>query len=108
MHRSKTADALLDHLAMEHNIEIAIISEQYLKPRNGFWLEDDTKTAAIRLPQNKNNPINVTGAGNGFTCIQMKNIKIVNCYLTPSDNFENFIEKLNNMKTNSRTAPKHS
>ena len=76
MHRSKTADALLDQLAIEHNIDIAIISEQYLKPRSGFWLEDDTKTAAIWIPQNKNIPVNVTIAGNGFTWIEIKNIEI--------------------------------
>ena len=46
------------------------------------------------------NTMNVTGAGNGFTWIQIKNIKIVSCYLTPSDNIENFIEKLNNIEDN--------
>ena len=30
----------------------------------------------------------------------MKNIKIVSYYLTPSDNIENFIEKLNNIEDN--------
>ncbi|XP_070142338.1 uncharacterized protein [Drosophila kikkawai] len=50
MHRSRTANDLLHQIVLENQIDVVIISEEYKKREEGFWLEDDTKTAAIWIP----------------------------------------------------------
>ena len=94
MHRSKTADALLEQLVVEKEIDVAIISEQYSKKSRGIWLDDETKTAAIWCPQSSKLSILQNGTGNCFVYVKTKMYTLISCYLTPSNSIEEFQAKL--------------
>lgn len=94
MHRAKTADALLPQIVLEQKADIAVISEQYNKKTSGFWIEDDSTTAAIWIPTPRVNQIKGHGKGNCFVWVQLQDITIMSCYLTPSDTIDIFETKL--------------
>lgn len=94
MHRSKTADTLLDQLIIEKNVEVVVISEQYGKPKPGFWIEDMSKTAAIWIPIGNTLSIEHKGYGNGFVWIKTSELTVFSCYLTPNEEIEAFQAKL--------------
>ena len=98
MHRSKTADDLLEQIVLEKEADIVLISEQYCKQKDGTWITDPSNTAAIWVPKNKNLSIKEKGSGHGFVWIKVRNIIFVSCYLTPSDSIENFNRKLNEIE----------
>lgn len=102
MHRSKTASSLIDQIMLEENADMAIISEQYLTTKSGFWLEDHTKTAAIWIPQHRTMIVKEKGTGNGFVWIKTKEITFFSCYLTPSDRMEEFTAKINSIEDKGR------
>ena len=94
LHRSKTADALLTQIVAEYAIDLVIISEQYKKKESGVWLEDETKTAAIWLPSGAGPPLQETKLGNCYVYARLKDVAVVSCYLTPSDDIGTFQSKL--------------
>ncbi|XP_065354618.1 uncharacterized protein LOC135949083 [Calliphora vicina] len=98
MHRGKVAHALLPQIAKEHEADMIIISEQYTKMRNGLWLEDDSETAAIWIPCPGQAHIENSGKRNGFVWLQIGNLTLVSCYLTPSDSIASFQGKLDRIE----------
>lgn len=98
MHRGKTADALLPQIAVEQQVDITIISEQYGGKTSGCWIEDDTATAAIWIPTTSRVRPKSHGKGNCFVWVQFEDITIISCYLTPSDCIEDFERKLNEIE----------
>lgn len=94
MHRGKTADALLPQICTEMNVDMAIISEQYGRITNGFWIEDDTLTAAIWIPTLSKMKYKGHGKGDCFVWVQLETITVISCYLTPNDCIANFERKL--------------
>lgn len=94
MHRSKVADALIDQIAIEKQIDVAIISEQYKRRKNGTYYDDENKTAAIWLPRGSRFVVTQSGAGNGHVYVKSKSYTVMSCYLTPSDSIEEFQTKL--------------
>lgn len=98
MHRSKTADALLPQLITEHDADVVVISEQYGTKSSGIWLEDATQTAAIWLPGGSKFIATGSGAGTGFVWAYSLHFTLMSCYLTPSDNIEEFQSKLNSIE----------
>lgn len=98
MHRSKTADALLPQLMLEHEADVAIVSEQYTEANSGTWIEDTSSTAAIWVTENCNLQITNSGKGNGFVWINSQHITIMSCYLTPSDTIAEFQHKLDSIE----------
>lgn len=95
LHRSVTASALLPQIMLEHKSEVAIISEQHSELRNGLWLEDTSKTAAIWVMIGAKFHTIRHGAGDGFVWATGKDYTIISCYLTPSDMIDTFQTKLN-------------
>lgn len=102
MHRSKVAHSLLPKITQEEDADILIISEQYANFKNGRWFEDESKTAAIWLPDIRQN-IKKEGKGNGYTWLLLDNVIIISCYLTPSDNIDTFQAKLDSIEDLART-----
>lgn len=98
MHRGKVADALLSQIVLEQNADIMIISEQYSKKANGLWFDDDSETCAIWIPKRTKARIKHTGKGNGFVWVQLNDITLISCYLTPSDHIEEFHTKLDKIE----------
>lgn len=94
LHRSVTASALLPQIMLEHNSEVAIISEQHSKLQSGRWFEDTSGTAAIWLMSGANFQTTRYGSGDGFVWITSRNFTIISCYLTPSDPIHTFQAKL--------------
>lgn len=103
MHRGKVAHALLPQIAKEQEADVIIISEQYTHMRNGIWIEDESRTAAIWLPCCRQYDIKNSGKGNGYAWLQIDTLTIISCYLTPSDTIELFQQKLNEIEDFSRT-----
>lgn len=103
MHRGKVADALLPQVALEQDADVIIISEQYSKKSNGYWIDDNTETAAIWFPSGSNLRPTKTGKGNGFVWVQIDSMTIVSCYLTPSDNIVEFRAKLEGIEDEIRS-----
>lgn len=95
MHRGRVADALLPQIAIEQRASILIISEQYSTRTDGQWFEDCTGTAAIWIPNESIIKPLSNGGGNGFVWIQLNDCFILSCYLTPSDNMDEFQSKMN-------------
>lgn len=94
MHRSNTANALIEQLVVEKDVDVVIISEQNKSKTHGIWLGDVTGTAAVWLPSNsKLAPIH-SGVGDCFVYVQTKELTLMSCYLTPSDRIEEFQRKL--------------
>lgn len=102
MHRSKTADALLDQLVLERNADLVVISEQYIRQKNGTWIEDTSKTAAIWIPALKRVTIRDKGSGNGFVWIKVDEFTLFSCYLTPNEDMDAFTAKLNGIEDKCR------
>lgn len=94
MHRGKTADALLSQIAIDVEIDMAIISEQYCRKTSGFWIEDDTATAAIWIPTSSKVKCKEHGKGDCFDWVQLEDITVFSCYLTPSDCIADYERKL--------------
>ncbi|XP_070141590.1 uncharacterized protein [Drosophila kikkawai] len=94
MHRSRTANDLLHQIVLENQFDV-IISEQYKKREEGFWLEDDTKTAAIWIPDPTTAPHRSDKKGR----CQMT---IFSCYLTSSDDIQTLQAKLEDIEDNAR------
>lgn len=94
MHRGKTADSLLSQIAIEQCADVMIISEQYLNKDNDTWFDDETGTAAIWIPRTDTFKPKKSGKRNGFVWVQLDEITLVSCYLTPSDNINEFHAKL--------------
>lgn len=107
MHRGRVANALLPQIAIEHKAHILVISEQHTKRADGKWFDDCTGTAAIWIPNSSQiTPLN-TGRGNGFVWIKVDKLFIISCYLTPSDNMEEFETKLNKIEDEMRHIGEH-
>lgn len=98
MHRSKTAHALLDQLKQELGFQVAIISEQYKGRGDQNWLSDETNTAAIWIADAAIGSVTRKGTGNGYVWARINKVTIVSCYLTPSENIQEFTEKLRNIE----------
>lgn len=98
MHRGKVAHALLPQIVIEQETDIIVISEQYGRLTNGTWLHDDTETAAIWIPNNRDLKLKNNGKGNGFVWAQVESFTLVSCYLTPSDNVDEFQRKINGIE----------
>lgn len=94
MHRSKVPDALLPQIVIEQNADIMIISEQYSTKPNGLWVDDDSKTCAIWIPNKTKVKPKHSGKGNGFVWVQIEGVTLISCYLTPSDSIEEFKAKV--------------
>ena len=94
MHRSKTADALMEQMVIERRIDVVAISEQYKRKTRGTWLEDESGTAAIWIPPSSDFQPVKSGGGNSFVFVQSESFTLISCYLTPSDSIERFEEKL--------------
>lgn len=94
MHRAKEADDLLQQIVYELSADIVIISEQYSKRTSGFWLEDDSGTAAIWIPDARLISPENNSKGNGFVRVRTAEITLISCYLTPNDKIEEFHAKL--------------
>lgn len=98
MHRSKTADALLDQLLLEKRADIVVISEQYGKPKNGTWIEDTSKTAAIWIPAGSSLTVKDKGSENGFVWLKLNGFTLFSCYLTPNEEIDAFQAKIQNIE----------
>lgn len=98
MHRGKVADALLPQIIIEQKADIAIISEQHSKVTSGLWTEDLTGTTAIWIPDVSRFIPKKSGKGNCFTWVQIDNLTLISCYLTPSDNIDVFQAKLDGIE----------
>ena len=98
MHRSRTADALLDQIAVEKAADAIVISEQYGRTSRSSWFEDETGTAAIWLPRNSKFLVIGSGSGPGFTYVRNNKFTLMSCYLTPSDSIREFEIKLNSIE----------
>ncbi|XP_070144953.1 uncharacterized protein [Drosophila kikkawai] len=86
----------------KNQIDVVIISEQYKKREEGFWLEDDTKTAAIWIPDPTTAPHRSDKKGRCHVITQIRNWTIFSCYLTPSDDIQTFQTKLEDIEDNAR------
>lgn len=98
MHRSKTADALFPQIVLETKADVAIICEQYSAKTTGLWVEDDTATAGIWIPPTSKAKHKGYGKGNCYVWVQLEDVTIISCYLTPSDRIADFGEKLVNIE----------
>lgn len=106
MHRGRVADALLPQIMIEKTADIAIVSEQYSR-KSGLWIEDDSATTAVWIPRTSKLTPNKSGKGNCFVWVKVEDVTIVSCYLTPSDNIEEFERKLNGIEDFIRMTPGH-
>lgn len=94
MHRSRTADALLEQMTVEKEVDVVIISEQYRRISRGSWFEDNTGTAAIWVPDSGSFVGAEHMAGCGYVCLRTGSLSLMSCYLTPSDSMDQFRMKL--------------
>ncbi|XP_053960468.1 uncharacterized protein LOC128864739 [Anastrepha ludens] len=98
MHRCTTADLLLPQIMLEHEVDIAVLSEQYASPSAGWFIEDLSSTAAIWCKEISKLHVTNSGAGNGYVWIASHRLTIISCYLTPSDTIAGFQAKLENIE----------
>lgn len=94
LHRSRTADALLGQIAVEKGVDAVIISEQYGRIARGSWFEDETGTAALWIPRSGRFAVTEHGSGSGYTYLRTGFLTVMSCYLTPSDDIEQFKTKV--------------
>ncbi|XP_073979889.1 uncharacterized protein [Rhodnius prolixus] len=94
LHRSRTADALLDRLITEWEPDLLIISEQYRNRGSPTWYTDVYNTAAIWVPNPGTVPVEYHSSGRGFVWIRCLGITYVSCYLTPNESIHDFREKI--------------
>ncbi|XP_053960464.1 uncharacterized protein LOC128864736 [Anastrepha ludens] len=94
VHRSRTADALLEQIAIERELDAVIFSEQYGRIAKGTWFEDETRTVTLLVPSGSAVAVTQHGDGRCCTYIQNKRFTLLSCYLIPSDSIEQFRMKL--------------
>lgn len=107
MHRGKVAHDLLPQIAIEQAADIIFVSEQYSKMRNGLWFEDNSETTAIWIPNTSYRRPRRSGKGDGFVWLQFGHITLISCYLTPSDNIEEFQRKIDGIEDIARDIGGH-
>ena len=83
LHRSRTADALLEQLKLDVGANLLIISEQHHDREEPGWYADLLGTAAIWIPDSTVPLPSSHGAGSGFVWVRCEDITYVSCYLTP-------------------------
>ena len=98
MHRSKTADAILSQLILEHDADLVIVNEPYSRKDGMAWLEDNTATAVIWVPGSSQTMITSHNRGTGFVCARTMGVTFISCYLTPSDDIHAFQAKLDDIE----------
>lgn len=94
LHRGKRAQDLLEEIRRENGADVLIISEQHHDVDEPTWFPDDSKTAAIWIPHPRKIRTEKSGKGNGYVWVQIREIIIVSCYLTPSDDTGEYYRKL--------------
>lgn len=92
LHRSKTADALLDQLRLDIGADLLIISEQYRNRAEPEWYSDNLGTAAIWIPYPI--PVESHGAEEGFVWVKIRSVIYVSCYFTPNEPMDDFRAKI--------------
>lgn len=107
MHRSKTADLLLEQLVIEKQVDAVILCEFYRQRSQGTWVEDESGTAAIWLPKENDTALAERGVGECYAYIRTKGLTLMSCYLTPSDRIGDFDEKLNHIEDEARELGQH-
>lgn len=98
LHRSQTADALLEQLRWDKTADLLILSEQYRNREEPGWYTDTLGTAAIWNPDPARLSVAGHGAGRGFVWIKCDGITIVSCYLTPNESIHDFREKIDRLE----------
>ncbi|XP_070071122.1 uncharacterized protein [Drosophila takahashii] len=104
MHRSRTANDLLLQIALEHHVDLAIISEQYKTREDGLWIEDETKTAALWIPAFSTVTHHTPIRQNCYVSAQVADWTVISCYLTPSDDITTFQRKLEDIEDAAKQA----
>lgn len=94
LHRSKTADNLLHQLALEYNVDLLILSEQYRNRDFPIWYNDTTETAAIWIREPRKFQIKNHGNRPGFVWITSQNETFFSCYFTPNESIHDFRIKI--------------
>lgn len=96
LHRSRTADALLDQVKLHNDADLLIISEQYRDRSLPEWYSDNLGTAAIWIPYP--NVSEAHGSENGFVWVKINGVIYVSCYFTPNEPVNNFRAKIDSLE----------
>lgn len=98
LHRSKTADDLLNQIILELQADLIIVSEQYRNKEDPGWYADSGGTSAIWIPNISKTPVDTFGAGASFVWVLSTQVTYVSCYFTPSDSIQEFQDKLDELE----------
>ena len=68
-------------IVRDQEVDVAVISKQYASMISGFWLGDETSTAAIWITYDKGARHRRSGKGDCFTWVQFDEITLMSYYL---------------------------
>lgn len=102
--KGKEAQDLLLQTAIEKEIDLLLICEQYRKPETKIWYQDQTEKTAIMITNKCIQIKEVTEDHNSFIWMEISDLRIYSCYLSPNATYDSFLKNLDELENSMRTA----
>lgn len=105
LHRSPTAQSLLQQTAAATGAQVLLISEPNWTPaRDDRWAVSDDRTSAVALTAMAGFAPESSGAGRGFAWIQARGNRVYSCYSSRNDTDAAFSNFLSDIEESVRSA----
>lgn len=105
LHRSSSAQSLLQQTAAQRGSQVLLVSEQNWSPtQNDRWVCSTDRTCAVILTPTADLAIEDRGSGRGFAWIQSRGTRVYSCYNSRNDSEPNFATFLADLEFSVRSA----
>jgi len=104
LHRSSTAQSLLQQTAAVTGAQVLLVSEYNWRPHSDRWVVSDDLSCAVALTASADFTPGSTGSGRGYAWIQTQGLRIYSCYTSRNDSEQNFRAFLLDIQDSVRSA----
>lgn len=102
--RGREAQDLLMQTAVEKEVDLLLICEQYQKVETAMWYQDQTAKSAIMVRNRSLRVGRICEESSGFTWIETEGLRIYSCYYSPNDQYDKFLRDIDELERSMRTA----
>lgn len=100
----REANDIFQQTALEKDIDLAMVSEQYRNSTSGLWIPDNSGRSAIWLPKQSKLTAEKRGAGDGFAWITSSQTTYFSCYLSPNQSIDEYERQLHSLEDQLRVT----
>lgn len=96
--RGREAQDLLMQIALEKDVDVVLISEQYRRPASGNWYQDRSDKTAIVIINRSLRITKVQEDAEKYTWVEIGDFRIYSCYYSPNDEYDTFLRDLDDLE----------